>query len=92
LPFHHNKENPRPMARALAQTREFLASRLNFLITTPEVLRLVYDITTCSVEWLDHPDLEALEHSGGRELFPCFTTYLQRHLMEVRGVIYPNLI
>jgi len=79
------------MARTRVHTREFLASWLNFLITTPEVLRLVNDITTCSVEWLDHPDLEALEHSGGRELFPCFTTYLQRHLMEVRGVIYPNL-
>jgi hypothetical protein len=79
------------MARAHVQTREFLASRLHFLITSPEVLRLVHDITTCSVEWLDRPDLEALEHSGGRELFPCFSTYLQRHLMEVRGVIYPNL-
>ena len=79
------------MARTHVQTREFLASRLDFLITTPEVLRLVHDITTCTVEWLDHPDLEALEASGGRELFPCFTTYLQRHLMEVRGVIYPNL-
>ncbi|MGO8762476.1 MAG: hypothetical protein ACLP2P_01885 [Desulfobaccales bacterium] len=79
------------MARTHVQTREFLASRLDFLINTPEVLRLVHDITTCSVEWLEHPDLEALESSGGRELFPCFTTYLQRHLMEVRGVIYPNL-
>jgi hypothetical protein len=79
------------MVKPHVHTREFLASRLNFLITTPEVLRLVYDITTCTVEWLDHPDLEALEHSGGRELFPCFTTYLQRHFMEVRGVIYPNL-
>jgi hypothetical protein len=54
-------------------------------------LRLVHDITTCTVEWMDHPDLEALEESSGRDLFPCFTTYLQRHLMEVRGVIYPNL-
>ena len=80
------------MVRPHVHTRDFLASRLNFLITTPEVLRLVYDITTCSVEWLDRPDLEALEHSGGRELFPCFTTYMRRHLMEVRGVIYPNLI
>ena len=79
------------MAKTDAQTREFLASRLHFLITTPEVLRLVNDITTCSVEWEDHPDLEALEASGGRELFPCFTTYLKRHLMEVRGVIYANL-
>jgi hypothetical protein len=79
------------MARRQIQTREFLASRLHFLLTTPEVLRLVNDITTCTVEWEDHPDLEALESSGGRELFPCFTTYLQRHLMEVRGVIYPNL-
>ena len=79
------------MVRTHLHTREFLASRLNLLITTPEVVRLVYDITTCSLEWLDHPDLEALEASGGLELFPCFTTYLQRHLMEVRGVIYPNL-
>jgi hypothetical protein len=79
------------MAKSQAQTREFLASRLNFLMTTPEVLRLIHDITTCTVEWLERPDLEALEASGGRELFPCFTTYLQRHLMEVRGVIYPNL-
>jgi hypothetical protein len=80
------------MAKTPAQTRQFLASRLNFLITTPEVLRLVNDITTCSVEWLDQPNLEALEESGARELFPCFITYLQRHLMEVRGVIYPNLV
>jgi hypothetical protein len=79
------------MAKTQVQTREFLASRLHFLIKTPEVLRLVYDITTCNIDWLDNPDLEALESSGGRELFPCFTTYLQRHLMEVRGVIYPNL-
>jgi hypothetical protein len=67
------------MAQALAQTRDWLASRLNFLINTPEVLRLITDITTCSVEWLDHPDLEALEASGGLELFPCFTAYLQKH-------------
>jgi hypothetical protein len=79
------------MAKTHVQTREFLASRLHFLINTPEVLRLVYDITTCTIDWLEAPDLEALEASGGRELFPCFTTYLQRHLMEVRGVIYPNL-
>ncbi len=79
------------MARTNVQNRELLASRLDFLITTPDVLRLIHDITTCTVEWLDRPDLEALEASGGRELFPCFTTFLQRHLMEVRGVIYPNL-
>ncbi len=79
------------MARAHVQTREFLASRLHFLIATPDVLRLVYDVTTCTIDWLDAPDLAALEASSGRELFPCFTTYLQRHLMEVRGVIYPNL-
>jgi hypothetical protein len=79
------------MARTQVQNRELLASRLDSLITTPEVLRLIHDITTCTVEWLDRPDLEALEASGGRELFPCFTTYLQRHFMEVRGFIYPNL-
>ena len=79
------------MARTNVQIRKLLASRLDFLLTTPEVLRLVHDITTCTVEWLDRPNLEALEASGGLDLFPCFTTYLQRHLMEVRGVIYPNL-
>lgn len=79
------------MAKAHVQTQEFLSSRLHFLISTPEVLRLVYDITTCTIDWLDNPDVETLEAAGGRELFPCFTTYLQRHLMEVRGVIYPNL-
>lgn len=56
------------MVRTHFHTREFLASRLNFLISTPEVLRLVHDITTCYLEWLAHPDLEALEQSGGREL------------------------
>jgi len=79
------------MAKTPGQTREILASRLLFLLTTPEVIRLVNDITTCSMEWLDRPDLEALEASGGRELFPCFTAYLQRRPMEVRGVIFPNL-
>ena len=79
------------MTRPPAQTREFIASRLNFLITAPEVMRLVNDITTCSMEWLDRPDLEALEAAGGLELIPCFTTYLRQRLMEVRGVIYPNL-
>ena len=78
------------MARGNLRRRS--SGRLHSLVTTPEVLRLINDITTCAVEWLDHPDLEALEQSGGRELFPCFTTYLQRHSMEVRGVIYPNLI
>ena len=59
------------MARTHVQTREFLASRLNFLITTPEVLRLVHDITTCTVEWLDHPDLEALEPPAAGSSFPA---------------------
>jgi hypothetical protein len=89
--YFFRKDDRRSMARTPAQTQEFLASRLNFLITTPEVMRLVHDITTCTVEWEDRPNLEALESSGGLELFPCFTAYLQRHLMEVRGVIYPNL-
>jgi hypothetical protein len=46
------------MARAHVQTREFIASRHLSLITSSEVLRLVNDITTCSVEWEDRPDLE----------------------------------
>lgn len=79
------------MAKSPIRTHESIASRLRHLVMTPEVLRLINDITTCTVEWEENPDLKSVEQVGGRELFPCFTTYFQRHLMEIRGIIYTNL-
>jgi hypothetical protein len=79
------------MAKIAPQIPDSFAARLQALITTPEVLRLIHDITSCTVEWEDRPDPALLEPARGLELFPCFTMYFQRHLLEVKGVIYPNL-
>ncbi len=79
------------MSKVSAATLDSVASHLRSLISTPEVLRLVNDITTCSVEWEDHPDLALLREKGGIELFPCFSAPFHHHLMEVRGTIFANL-
>ncbi len=60
-------------------------------MTTPEVLRLINDITACTVEWEDQPDTTGLETSRGLELFSCSTMPILRRLLEVQGFIYPNL-
>jgi hypothetical protein len=68
------------------------AERLKSLVTTPEVSRLVYDVTACQVAW----DIESTSlvspQAKGLELFPCFTTHFRRHRQEVRGAIFPNLV
>jgi len=55
-------------------------------------MRLVHDITTCTVVWEDVasflPDPQA---SHGLELFPCFTLHFREQDLHIRGVIYPNL-
>ncbi len=79
------------MAKARLQPTEVVTANLRSLVTTPEVLRLISDITTCTVEWEDPQDIRELEPSRGLELFPCFTMHLQRHLMKIQGFIYPNL-
>jgi hypothetical protein len=79
------------MAKISSQSPEVFAANLRALATTPEVLRLVSDITTCAVEWEDQPDSREIEPSRGLELFPCFTLHFQRHLLKVQGFIYPNL-
>lgn len=79
------------MAKTSSQSPEVFAANLRSLVTTPEVLRLVGDITTCTVEWEDQPASHEIEPSRGLELFPCFTLHLQRHRMKVKGFIYPNL-
>ncbi|MFW6113076.1 MAG: hypothetical protein ACOC8G_02020 [Thermodesulfobacteriota bacterium] len=74
-----------------ASTRE-LRDRLRYLIDSPEVLRLVHDVTTCSVAWEDAatflPDPKA---SRGLELFPCFTMHFREQDFPVTGAIHPNL-
>ncbi len=79
------------MAKARLQPTEVVTANLRSLVTTPEVLRLISDITTCTVEWEDPQDIRELEPSRGLELFPCFTMHFQRHLMKIQGFIYPNL-
>jgi hypothetical protein len=79
------------MVQVDAQTPEFAAARLRSLVTTPEVLRLINDITTCVVEWEDQPDMAGIEPTQGLPLFPCFTLHFARQLLEVKGTIYPNL-
>jgi hypothetical protein len=74
-----------------SQTQDFAAARLRSLVTTPEVLRLINDITTCSVEWEDPPDLAGIEPTQGLPLFPCFALHFARQLLEVKGSIFPNL-
>ena len=57
------------MIQDYAPTREAVAARLRSLVITPEVLRLIHDITTCTVEWEDHPDLTGIEPARGLPLF-----------------------
>ena len=71
---------------------ESFAEQLKSLVTTPEVLRLINDVIACTVDWEDYPVSIVPPHARGLELFPCFTMYFQRHLVEVKGTIYPNLV
>ncbi len=71
---------------------ESLAAQLKSLATGTEVLRLIDDVTTCSLEWTDYPASIVPPQARGLELFPCFSMYFQRHLVEVQGYIYPNLV
>ena len=74
-----------------APTRE-LTDHLRYLIDSPEMVRLVHDITTCSVVWEGSdallPDPQT---SSGLELFPCFTMHFQEQNLQLKGAIYPNL-
>ena len=68
------------------------AEQLKSLVITPEVLRLIYDVTACTVEWDGEPTSIVPPQARGLELFPCFAMYFQRHLVEVKGAIFPNLV
>jgi len=70
----------------------YLQDRLQTLVNSSEVLRLINDITTCTVEWggslppaLDSASLRGLE------LFPCFTMHFRQRCLHIKGTIFPNL-
>ena len=67
------------------------AEQLKSLVITPEVLRLILDVTACTVEWDGEAASIVSPQARGLELFPCFAMYFQRHLVEVKGAIFPNL-
>ena len=79
------------MPNAQIQSRKSFTSGWRSLVTTPEVLRLINDITSCSLEWLDQPEMATKEPFRGLELFPSLTMHFQQHAIEARGFIYPNL-
>ena len=79
------------MPKAQIQSRKSFTSGWRSLVTTPEVLRLINDITSCSLEWLDQPEVATKEPFRGLELFPPLTMHFQQHTIEARGFIYPNL-
>ena len=69
-----------------------LGQRLHTLVNSVEVLRLIHDITNCTVEWdgdlplsVDPKTVPALE------LFPCFSMHVREQNLQVRGTISPNL-
>ena len=78
---------PEPRSRSSIS----FAEQLKSLVTTPEVLRLIFDVTACTVDWDGDPTSTVPPQAKGLELFPCFAMYFQRNLVEVRGAIYPNL-
>lgn len=79
------------MPNRQSRPSQSFAEQLKSLVITPEVLRLIHDVTACTVEWESHPAGVVPPEAQGLELFPCFQMYFQRHLVEISGIIYPNL-
>ncbi len=59
-------------------------------VDTTEVQRLIYDISTCTVEWEEPPGVTVPLQARGLEFFPCFALNFQRHPMEIKGIINPG--
>ena len=69
-----------------------LGERLHNLVNAAEVLRLIHDITTCTVMWDGDETLPVDSKTlRGLELFPCFTLGGREHFFQVKGTIFPNL-
>ena len=80
------------MAKSRLQPQESFAARLRSLVTTGEVLRLIQDITGCTVaDGEEHPRNAVPLQASGLELFPCFAMHFQHHPVEIKGSIFPNL-
>jgi hypothetical protein len=69
-----------------------LGERLYTLVNSAEVLRLIHDTTTCTVEWNSDLPLPPDPKSGhGLELFPCFAMHVREQHLQIKGTISPNL-
>jgi hypothetical protein len=69
-----------------------LTERLRALLHSAEVLRLINDTTTCTVEWEGDFSLSLdPKMLRGLELFPCFSMHFQEHDIQITGTISPNL-
>jgi len=71
-----------------APLREYLKA----LVTSSEVVRLIHDVTSCYVESHDTLHDAVPPQAQGLELFPCLRLYFQRHLVELKATIFPNLV
>ncbi len=62
------------------------------LLTSPEVSRLMEDITTCKLEVIEEATLtgDQAELPGGLELFPYLSFRSPWRSFQIRGVLYPN--
>jgi hypothetical protein len=81
------------MARERLQPDRSYAELLKSLVNSSEVVRLIRDITSCTLAWDEEEDtLLVPDRARGFELFPCFTMYFQKNLLEITGTIYPNLV
>jgi hypothetical protein len=86
------------MTRNLIETGNLLEqSRLRYsfytLLTSPEVSRLLEDITTCRITREDRVSVteQAESLSGGLELFPYHSMFRSGQRIQVTGRLFPNL-
>lgn len=80
------------MARERQQIDSSYAELLKSLVNSNEVMRLIRDVTSCTATWEDEGSHSVPDKAKGFELFPCFTLYFQKNLIEITGIIYPNLV
>lgn len=78
--------------RTYPRTVTPLKDYLQTLVTSSEVVRLIHDVTSCYVECHDAPHAAVPPQAQGLELFPCLRLYFQRHLVELKATIFPNLV
>jgi hypothetical protein len=80
------------MPKERPQPEQSYAELLKSLVNGNEVLRLIKDVTSCTAAWEEGAARSVPEMARGFDLFPCFTMYFQKNLIEIGGAIYPNLV